>query len=212
MTAPTPAVLALARSSLPTRRVSAAVAPANRGQFASLLRQASVSLTGPSAPQVPRRPASLSTALPLNTLPLTHAAFQPVASGGAAPISRGEILTRAQSLMDVPYVWGGNSSSGLDCSAFVSQVWGVSRHTTDSLSQVATPISKEELQPGDALNLTTSADSRGTGHVRLFEKWADAAHTRMWVYEETPPRSVHHVINWDPNYTPMRRQNVVNSL
>ena len=212
MTAPTPAVLALARSSLPTRRVSASVAPANRGQFASLLRQASLPLTGPSAPQVARKPVSLSTALPLNTLPLTHAAFQPVTSGGTTPISRGEILARAQSLMDVPYVWGGNSSSGLDCSAFVSQVWGVSRHTTDTLNQVAAPISKEELQPGDALNLTTSADSRGTGHVRLFEKWADAAHTKMWVYEETPPKSVHHVINWDPKYTPMRRAGVIDSL
>jgi cell wall-associated NlpC family hydrolase len=197
---------------LPTRRVSAAVAPANRGQFASLLHQASLSLTGPSAPQIARTPASLSTSLPLNTLPLTHAAFQPVTSAGTAPISRGEILSRAQNLMDVPYVWGGNSSSGLDCSAFVSQVWGVSRHTTDTLNQVATPISKDQLQAGDALNLTTSADSRGTGHVRLFEKWADAAHTRMWVYEETPPKSVHHVINWDPKYTPMRRQNVVDSL
>jgi cell wall-associated NlpC family hydrolase len=211
VTAPTAAVLALARSSLPTRRVSAAVAPANRPQFASLLRQASFSLPGASAPQVARK-LSVSTALPLSTPALTHAAFQPVTSGGSAPISRGEILARAQSLMDVPYVWGGNSSSGLDCSAFVSQVWGVSRHTTDTLSQVATPISKEELQPGDALNLTTSADSRGTGHVRLFEKWADAAHTRMWVYEETPPRSVHHVINWDSKYTPMRRQNVVDGL
>jgi hypothetical protein len=147
----------------------------------------------------------------LNTLPLTHAAFQPAppAANGTAPISRGEILARAQSLMDVPYVWGGTSSSGLDCSAFVSQVWGVSRHTTDTLNQVATPISKDDLQPGDALNLTTSADSRGTGHVRLFDKWADAAHTKMWVYEETPPKSVHHVINWDPKYTPMRRLNVV---
>jgi cell wall-associated NlpC family hydrolase len=212
VTAPTPAVLALARSSLPTRRVSAAVAPANRGQFASLLRQASLSLPGASAPQVARKPLSLSTALPLNSMPLTHAAFQPVTSAGTAPISRGEILARAQNLMDVPYVWGGNSSSGLDCSAFVSQVWGVSRHTTDTLNQVATPISKEQLQAGDALNLTTSADSRGSGHVRLFEKWADAAHTKMWVYEETPPKSVHHVINWDPKYTPMRRQNVVDSL
>jgi len=29
------------------------------------------------------------------------------------------------------------------------------------------------------------------------------------VYEETPPRSVHHVINWDPSYTPMRRNNTI---
>jgi cell wall-associated NlpC family hydrolase len=193
------------RSSLPTRRVSAAVSSGARGQFASLLRQATQTVTPPTL----KRPVSLAS-----SLPLTHAAFQPaqLAAGGPTPISRGDILANAQRLMDVPYVWGGNSSSGLDCSAFVSQVWGVARHTTDNLSQVATQISKEDLQAGDALNLTTSADSRGTGHVRLFEKWADAAHTKMWVYEETPPKSVHHVINWDPKYTPMRRQNVVEGL
>ena len=188
-----------------------------RGQFASLLRQASLTASAPS-PLV-RRPIATSTALPLTALPLTHAPLQTAASaparmtpGGPAPISRGEILANAQRLLDVPYVWGGNSDRGLDCSAYVSQAWGVSRHTTDSLSQVASPIRKEDLQAGDALNLTISADSRGTGHVRLFDKWADAAHTKMWVYEETPPRSVHHVIAWDPKYTPMRRQNVVDSL
>jgi hypothetical protein len=31
----------------------------------------------------------------------------------------------------------------------------------------------------------------------------------MWVYEETPPKSIHRVIDWDPSYTPMRRLNVV---
>jgi hypothetical protein len=44
--------------------------------------------------------------------------------------------------------------------------------------------------------------------VRLFDCWANPEHTRMAVFEETPPRAVHHVINWDPSYTPMRRHNV----
>jgi hypothetical protein len=74
---------------------------------------------------------------------------------------------------------------------------------------VSHPISKDELQTGDALNLTVANDPEGDGHVRLFDRWADAAHTKMYVYEETPPRSVHHVINWDPKYQPMRRNNVV---
>jgi hypothetical protein len=33
----------------------------------------------------------------------------------------------------------------------------------------------------------------------------------MYVYEETPPRSIHHVINWDPSYQPMRRFNVTDA-
>ena len=130
------------------------------------------------------------------------------AAAGLSAVSRADILANAQQLLNVPYVWGGTSASGLDCSAFISKAWGISRHTTDSLSSVAQPIAKEDLQAGDALNLTTGRDPDGMGHVRLFDHWANPEHTRMYVFEETPPRSIHHVINWDPSYTPMRRHNV----
>ena len=124
------------------------------------------------------------------------------------PISRREIIANAQQFMGLPYVWGGNSSTGLDCSAFLSKAWGVSRHTTDNLAEIARPIDKSELQQGDALNLTTARDADGAGHVRLFDRWANPEHTKLWVYEETPPRSVHHVINWDNRYQPYRRFDV----
>ena len=83
--------------------------------------------------------------------------------------------------------------------------------TCDNLSAVSRKISKDDLQTGDALNLTTAADDDGAGHVRMFDKWANPEHTKMWVYEETPPRSIHHVINWDPKYQPMRRLNVASA-
>jgi hypothetical protein len=113
--------------------------------------------------------------------------------------------------MGIPYVWGGTVASGLDCSAFVSKAWGVSRHTTDNLASVSTPVSKDELQAGDALNLTTGKDPDGDGHVRLFDRWANPEHTKMSVYEETPPKSIHHVINWDPRYQPLRRMNLTDA-
>jgi cell wall-associated NlpC family hydrolase len=204
MTAPTSAALALLRSNLPVKRVaSSSLAPTK--PFSSTLKSAS--FKAPNA----------STAAKLKQAPLFHAANfagcqpSPVMPGGPSPMSRSEILKNAQQLLNIPYVWGGTSSTGLDCSAFVSKLWGVDRHTTDTLGNVARPVSKDELQAGDALNLTTGSDPDGTGHVRLFDQWADAAHTKMWVYEETPPRSVHHVINWDPKYQPMRRTNVINA-
>jgi cell wall-associated NlpC family hydrolase len=132
-------------------------------------------------------------------------------AGGPPPISRSDILASAEKLLNVPYVWGGTSATGLDCSAFVSKAWGVSRQTTDTLSSVAAPIAKDELQAGDALNLTTGKDPDGDGHIRIFDRWANPEHTKMYVYEETPPRSIHHVINWDPNYTPMRRHNILDA-
>lgn len=198
MPRPTAADLALSRSNLPARRVAIPASYNSRPTFANVLQNA----TTQSAPTLPtRRPTSLSTAAVRPTV-------NPRQAVGPTPMSRSQILQSAQQLMNIPYVWGGNSSTGLDCSAFVSKAWGVGRHTTDNLSNVARRITKDELQPGDALNLTTGADSDGAGHVRLFDKWANAEKTKMWVYEETPPRSVHHIITWDPDYTPMRRLNV----
>jgi hypothetical protein len=118
---------------------------------------------------------------------------------------RGAMLARATSLLNIPYVWGGNSTkNGMDCSAWLSRVWGVDRYGTDSIWQVSFQISKEELRPGDAMNLTTGRDPKRLGHIRLFEAWANAAHTVMWVYEETPPRSVHRVVVYDDRYEPIR--------
>jgi hypothetical protein len=125
-------------------------------------------------------------------------------------MSSSAILANAQQLLNVPYVWGGTSAKGLDCSAYISQAWGVGRQTTDTLASVSQAVTKDQLQAGDALNLTTSKDSDGTGHVRLFDRWANPEKTKMWVYEETPPKSIHHVISWDKSYQPMRRFNTVN--
>jgi cell wall-associated NlpC family hydrolase len=199
VTRPTPAAIALAQSTLPDRRgATPSPSPANQ-PFAKLMQ------TRTPTPIQQTSGARATT----STMALVHA---PMISGGASPsVSRSSILANAQQLLNVPYVWGGTSASGLDCSAYVSKAWGVGRLTTDSLASVSQPISKNDLQAGDALNLTTGRDSGGTGHVRLFDKWANPEKTKMWVYEETPPRSVHHIINWDAAYQPMRRNNTVNA-
>ena len=118
---------------------------------------------------------------------------------------RQRILSRAGSLLGLRYVWGGNStSSGMDCSAYVSWTWSVGRFTTDSIWQVSFPITKGELRQGDAMNLTIGRDPKRTGHIRIFEAWANAEHTLVWVFEETPPRVVHRVIVYDERYQPIR--------
>jgi hypothetical protein len=118
---------------------------------------------------------------------------------------RQRILSRAASLLGLKYIWGGNSTTaGMDCSAYVSWTWGVSRYTTDSIWNVSFPITKGELRPGDAMNLTIGRDPKRTGHIRIFEAWANVEHTLVWVYEETPPRVVHRVIVYDDRYQPIR--------
>ena len=159
-----------------------------------VLRTLSVDPQRPNAPAAPVAPPPPSTP-----------AVAPAEIVDPSLAIRGEILRRARSLLGIPYVWGGNSPTrGMDCSAWLSRVWGVDRYTTESIWQVSFAITKEDLRPGDALNLTTGRDPRRLGHIRLFEAWANAAHTVMWVYEETPPRSVHRVIAYDGRYQPIR--------
>ena len=123
------------------------------------------------------------------------------------PVSGTQILTTAAGLLGIRYRWGGTTMSGLDCSAYLSLAWQVPRQTTDTLGSVAYPLSKDQLQPGDALNLTTSQDPHHRGHVCIFAGWVGTDHTWMWVYEETRPRSLFHAIPYDPRFTPMRRYN-----
>ena len=118
---------------------------------------------------------------------------------------RGQILSRAASMLNIPYVWGGNSTkTGMDCSAWLSRAWGIDRYSTDSIWNVSHAISKDQLLPGDALNLTTGRDPKRLGHMRLFEAWANPAHTVMWVYEETEPHSMHRVVVYDDRFQPIR--------
>jgi hypothetical protein len=54
-----------------------------------------------------------------------------------------------------------NDATGVDCSGFVSQCWKAVYHTTSSMGEISTVISKADLKPGDALN-------RAGNHIRLF--------------------------------------------
>lgn len=138
------------------------------------------------------------------------AAADPRGAGGEAAtadaLERSAIVARADALLGIPYVWGGNTLAGLDCSSYLSRVWNVPRQTTDTLSAVADPIVKAELRAGDALNLPTWKDPDRYGHVRLFDRWEGAPGGKLWVYEQTADtgRSVHRLIDWDDRYQPMR--------
>jgi hypothetical protein len=154
----------------------------------SSLRADPLGANAPAAPPPPPPPA-----------PVVEPVFD------ATEQIRQRILSRAASLLGLRYVWGGNSTAnGMDCSAYVSWTWSVSRYTTDSIWNVSFPIVKSELRPGDAMNLTIGRDPKRTGHIRIFEAWANAEQTLVWVYEETPPRVVHRVIVYDDRYQPIR--------
>jgi hypothetical protein len=113
------------------------------------------------------------------------------------PISRTEVLARAQNWTDrnIQYSQtatatgpGGAHSWRTDCSGFVSMAWlisptGLSAPSTRTLPDAKythTIGGKANLKPGDILNWYDH-------HTVLFEKWANSAHTSIWLYEESNP-------------------------
>jgi cell wall-associated NlpC family hydrolase len=143
------------------------------------------------------------------TADITAAAAAPDGSGlwhpaGAQDLSetalgtlsrvRRQMIARAEHWVGqrIPYNQGAwHEGYRTDCSGFVSMCWGLRDSlVTSTMPQIAHRIAKEDLRPGDVLLNTDVA----TGHVILFDRWADYAHNSYVGYELCPQGTLHHVI------------------
>ena len=94
-------------------------------------------------------------------------------SASAAPIqvSGSQILTEAQKYLGCPYVAGGASPSGFDCSGFVYYVLkqiGLSPYRTpDSQYTHGSPVDKSNLQAGDIVFFSSNS-GRSLTHVGIY--------------------------------------------
>jgi peptidoglycan DL-endopeptidase CwlO len=84
-----------------------------------------------------------------------------------APPSRyGGVVGIAMQYLGVPYVWGGASPSGFDCSGFVMFVYaqmGISLpHHAASMYNYGVPVSQDALEPGDLVFFD------GLGHMGIY--------------------------------------------
>jgi cell wall-associated NlpC family hydrolase len=82
---------------------------------------------------------------------------KPVSRSLAASVSR--ILLTAQQYLGVPYVWGGSTPAGFDCSGFTQYVFSLSGirlpRTADVQYEIGIPVRSEELQAGDLVFFST---------------------------------------------------------
>jgi peptidoglycan DL-endopeptidase CwlO len=93
-------------------------------------------------------------------------ASTPEGSTVAPPNVHGGVVGIAMHYLGVPYVWGGASPRGFDCSGLVMYVFaqmGISLpHSSYSQAAMGTPVSISQLQPGDLVFFT------GASHVGIY--------------------------------------------
>lgn len=95
-----------------------------------------------------------------------QASTQQTSNTSAAPAAKyGSVVGYALSFQGVPYVYGGTSPSGFDCSGLVQYVFAAFGkqlpRTAGAQKAVCTLISESQLQPGDLVFW-------GTGHVGIY--------------------------------------------
>jgi len=97
----------------------------------------------------------------------SSASAPPAPSVSAPPSSNGSAAVAiAMRYLGVPYVWGGESPSGFDCSGLIVYVYrqlGVSLpHHAATMYSYGTYVSRDQLQPGDLVYFD------GLGHMGMY--------------------------------------------
>lgn len=92
-------------------------------------------------------------------------------SGNTASVTGQQILSKAQQYLGTPYVYGGASPAGFDCSGFVYYVLkslGFSPYRTPADQYLhGSYVSKSNLQPGDIVFFANTYAS-GISHVGIY--------------------------------------------
>lgn len=138
--------------------------------------------------------AAMVLALPAGAAAPATSAAQPTAQATAS-ISRATVMKRAHAWIGkTSYTYtdgnypgpGGQGSYRGDCSGFVSMALhlpGPGPSTVD-LANVVKSIPAAQLKQGDLLGNLGPGTGGQAGHVQLFVRWANPAHTKVVVAEQ----------------------------
>ena len=86
-----------------------------------------------------------------------------------------QLIAKAEQYLGTPYVWGGYSPSGFDCSGFVSYVvnncgagFSFGRLPAESWRQQCSIISASQMRPGDLIFFQGTYNTSGASHVGIY--------------------------------------------
>jgi peptidoglycan DL-endopeptidase CwlO len=138
----------------------AQIRAAEQRRQAELARQARARAAAPQ-PLIPELASGGSSAAEAPS-----AVEAPAALPAPAPSRYGGVVGIAMQYLGTPYVYGGSSPSGFDCSGFVMYVYaqiGVSLpHNAAAQYGFGTPVDRSQLQPGDLVFFN------GLGHNGIY--------------------------------------------
>jgi peptidoglycan DL-endopeptidase CwlO len=139
----------------------AQIRAAEQRRQAELARQARARAAAPQ-PLIPEL-ASAGSSSAESSAPTVEA---PAALPSAPPSRYGGVVGIAMQYLGTPYVYGGASPSGFDCSGFIMYVFsqiGVSLpHNAAAQYGYGTPVDRSQLQPGDLVFFN------GLGHAGIY--------------------------------------------
>ena len=95
---------------------------------------------------------------------------KPDYSGEAFTVAAAKILLDAEKFLGLPYIYGGSTPKGFDCSGFTKYIFGMSgitlnRVSRDQFAKDGVKIAKSDLQPGD---LVFFGENGRVGHVGIY--------------------------------------------
>ena len=86
-----------------------------------------------------------------------------------------QLIAKAEQYLGTPYIWGGYSPSGFDCSGFVSYVvnncgagFNFGRLTAESWRRQCSIISASQARPGDLIFFQGTYNTAGASHVGIY--------------------------------------------